>query len=448
MGVASAPDRDALDGGGYVVDRDGEEPFRHLFGRLHRPGAGGDVFGQSREGAPDFGGVERFVTRGAEHGRERFRPHPPQKHVRVGDREGAAAAIAGRPRHRAGGLGADAEAGAVESQDRSAPRRHGVQGDHGDAQTDAAQLGPVGAGYAAVQEAHVGGRAAHVEPQHTPIPGARADAGRADGARGGTGEHAVPSAEPLAGDEAAVRLHAADGRAGAEAGGHPVQVGFERRREIGVDDGDVGAGHQPLKRTGFVGGRYLGEAFLPRDGGEASFVRGIPPAVNEGDGGGDAARRAGGPEIAAGGGFVQWDEYLSDCGNAFAGFDDALGQGRGANDFKREQAWPFLRADGQQVGEARGHYERSAGALAFEERVGADGGAEGHRLDRRRGEIDGRVQSEDRPNSGKGWVFAGAGGLCEQLGAAERSPRRPRDHVDEGAAAIDPDLPAVAGHAW
>ncbi len=98
-----------------------------------------------------------------------LRRQPSQQQVRVGyRRRQPAASVARRPRRRPGAPRADAEgAPRVPPDDRTAARTDGMDIDHRDADREAgdlASLGPLAA--ATGDQAHVRGRAAHVEGDH------------------------------------------------------------------------------------------------------------------------------------------------------------------------------------------------------------------------------------------------------------------------------------------
>src|SRR5690606_5164228 len=134
-------------------------------------------------------------TSRAEHGREVRGLDPPQHQVRVGERERAAAAVAGRAGYRAGRVRADPEPAAVEPQARTAAGGHGVDVEHGRAQPDAGHLLVVDPLELPGVVGDVGRGAAHVEADHAVEPGELGQAYHADQPTGRAGEDGVLAAE-------------------------------------------------------------------------------------------------------------------------------------------------------------------------------------------------------------------------------------------------------------
>ena len=152
-------------------------------------------------------GVERLVLVRAENLREEIGDELADQHVGVGDGERPAAAVAFRAGIGAGGIRADAEARAVEMQDRAAAGRDRVDEHHRRAHAHARDLGLEGALVFAVVVRHVGRGAAHVEADQVLEAGLAAGLGHADHAAGGAGQDRVLALEQLGGGEAAGRHH-------------------------------------------------------------------------------------------------------------------------------------------------------------------------------------------------------------------------------------------------
>ena len=128
-------------------------------------------------------------------------------HVGVGDGERPAAAVAFRPGIGAGRVRADAEARAVEMQDRAAAGRDRVDEHHRRAHAHARDLGLERALVFAVEMRHVGRGAAHVEADELLEAGLAAGLRHADHAAGRTGQDRVLALEQLGGGEPARRHH-------------------------------------------------------------------------------------------------------------------------------------------------------------------------------------------------------------------------------------------------
>ena len=157
--VVAALHRDLLDRVRHVLDRDLDEAVGDLLGGL----AAADLDRERREGLVHRVGVERLVLLGPENLREEIRDQLADHHVGVGDGERPAAAIAFRSRIGAGRIRPDAEARAVEMQDRAAAGRDSVDQHHRSAHPHARDLGLECALVFAVEMRHVGRGAAHVE---------------------------------------------------------------------------------------------------------------------------------------------------------------------------------------------------------------------------------------------------------------------------------------------
>ena len=152
-------------------------------------------------------GVERLVLRLAENLRKEIRDQLADHHVGVGDRERPAAAVALRAGIGAGAVGPDAEARAVEMQDRAAARRHGVDEHHRRAHAHAGDLGLERALVLAVEMRDVGRGAAHVEADQVLEAGLAAGLRHADHAAGRSGQDRVLALEQIGRGQPARRHH-------------------------------------------------------------------------------------------------------------------------------------------------------------------------------------------------------------------------------------------------
>src|SRR3989442_1873219 len=91
--------------------------------------------------------------------------------------------------------------------------------------------------------------------------------------------------------------------------------------------------------------------------------------------------------------------------------------------------------------------QHGALALGLEQRVGGDRGAHLHRFDRARWYRLTFIQIQNPADPGEGRIPVAPGILGQQLERGDRAVRAAGNDVGEGAAAIDPELPA-AGIAW
>ena len=157
--IVAALDGNALDGVGHVLDGDTQEALRHGFRRA----AGADPLGERSEFPAHDLDIERLVAPRPENAREELRQQPAEHEVAVGDRQRAAAPVAGGAGVRAGAVGPHPEAPPVEMQDRAASCGDGVDIEHRRTHPHAGDLGLEGALIAARIVRHIGRSAAHVE---------------------------------------------------------------------------------------------------------------------------------------------------------------------------------------------------------------------------------------------------------------------------------------------
>ncbi len=205
--VVAALHRDVLDRIRHVRDGDLEESVRDFLGRVRAAGPRGDVGGERRELLAHDRGVERLVARRAEHARKELRIELADHHVAIGDRQRAAAPVRGGAGIGARGFGADAKARAIETADRSAAGRHGVDAHHRRAQPHAGDLGDEGALVLAGVVRDVRRRAAHVEADDPVEAREPRNFDGTDDAAGGSRQDRVLALEPMRIGQAAARLH-------------------------------------------------------------------------------------------------------------------------------------------------------------------------------------------------------------------------------------------------
>lgn len=259
-----------------------------------RPRLGGGPRGQFREAGTDRLGVQRLVAVRPEDRREVGGLDAAEHHIGVGDGERAAAPVAGRARVRAGRVGADPVAAAVEVQYGAAAGRDGVDVHHGRAHPYTRDLVAEDPLELAGVVRHIGGGAAHVEADD-PVVAAAGLGGRtdhADHAARGPGQHRVLAAEVRGLPQPSVGLHEHQPDTG-ELGGDLVDIAAQDRGEVGVDDGGVAARHQLHQRADLVRAADLGEAGAPGQLGDRLLVLGVAVAVQQDDGGAAQTVRAG-----------------------------------------------------------------------------------------------------------------------------------------------------------
>ena len=192
--------RDLFDRVGHVGDGDLQEALGDLVRSLFTA----DFLGQIGKLPHDHLGVEGLVGVGAKDWRKVLGLDLSDADISVGDRQRAAAAVAGGAGIGAGGVRADAHTGAIEVQNGAAAGRHGVDRHHRCSHPNAGDRGLEGALEGAGVQRDVGGGAAHVEADDLVQPGHRGGARGADDASGGAGEDRVLALEVLRRGQAAV----------------------------------------------------------------------------------------------------------------------------------------------------------------------------------------------------------------------------------------------------
>ncbi len=344
--VVAARDRDSLDRARHIVDGDPNEPRRGLDRRHPRLGADRLAQRQRRRA------VDRPVAAGSEDPGKMLRPDLAEDDVAVGDRERAAAAVAGRAGHRSGAVRADPEPSPVIMADRAAARSDGVDLEHRRAHPDSGDDCLVGPLVNPGMMRHVGRGAAHVEADHPVEPRLPSRPRHSDDSAGRAGEDRVLALEGGGVGEAAGRLHEEEARPASERRHHLVDVAAQDRRQIGVDHRGVAAPDQLDQRPDPVARRHLGEADLFRQRRQRRLVRGPAPAVHQ-----DDRDRPISCLISAykgGAGFLEIEraKYFALRAHPLVDLDDLLVKRFGQDDPAGEDVGPGLVADSERVAEA------------------------------------------------------------------------------------------------
>jgi hypothetical protein len=150
-----------------------------------------------------------------------------------------------------------------------------------------------------------------------------------------------------------------------------------------------------------------------------------------------------GPQALAQVAFVQRLNDFTVGADTLVRLDHARVQQLGQHDVAVEDARALLVADAQRVAKALGRDQQRRLALALEQRVGRDRRAHLHALDlRRRDRLIG-PQPQQVADAGHRRVAVLLGVLAQQLVRDQRPVGPLADHVGEGAATVDPELPAV-----
>ena len=435
--VMAARDRDALDRIGHVGDRHGDEAF----GRLPRGhGAAGlrlHLRADRREALRHRVPIERLVAIGAEQAGEEIGLDLAQHHIAIGDGERTAAPVAGGSRHRAGAFRADAETPVDEGADGAAARRDRVDPHHRRAQPDAGHPRFIVALIAAGIMGHIGRGAAHVEADHFAKARLFGRAREADDAARRPGQHRILAAEQRARGQPAIGLHEQHVRIRAQRGAQAIDIGAQDRREIGVGQRRIAAPDKFDERGDIMAGADLGEAHLGGDPRQRLFMRGMPVAVHQQDRDRTQPPVEGGLQRRARRRFVQGEAHRAVRAHPLVDLDDIGMERIGQADLPREQVGALLRADADGVAKAARHRQQHRLALAFQQGIGGDGGADAQRAGRDGTGAD-AGQAAHRFDRGVGIAFGVAG---QQLGGVKLPIGVARDHIGESAAAIDPEMP-------
>jgi len=442
--VVATLHRDLLDGVGHVLDGDAQKAFGELFGGLRGTAFRVDIRGQGSEFSLNRVTVERPVGIGAKDVREVIRLQLAEQYVAVGHRQRTVATVAGGTGIGTGRGRADLQPAVGKAQDGTATGGDGVDLHHrrthphpGDQAVEAALV------FAGVMR-DVGRRAAHVEADNTVKAGNRGTFDNADHATGRTGEDRVLALEQLGVGEATMRLHEHQSRA-AEFGGDTVDVAAQDRRQVGVDHRGVAATDQLDQRADPMRDRDLGEAGVMGDFGNGPFVVRVAVAVQQADG---HRTKAVGVSLAHrgfNGVVVERRHHCAVGSEPFRCLDHPVVEHLREDDLAVEQARPVLGADAQHVGKTGGGHQQCRITLALEQGVGCDRSAHLHRCDsfgRNRGVM---CHTEQVADAGQGGVRVLLRVFRKQLEADQRAVRAATDDVGEGAAAVDPELPAVGG---
>lgn len=252
----------------------------------------------------------------------------------------------------------------------------------------------------------------------------------------GTRQDGVLAAELSCLREAAVGLHEHQPHA-PQFIGDLLDVAAQYGRQIGVDDGGVTARDELHQRAHLAGERDLGEAGPRGEFADRPLVRGIQMAVQADDGHGADPVVVRLLEGSREGVQVGRAEHVAVCGDALVDLDDALVQCGGQDDLAREDVRAVLVRDAQGVAEPAGDDQGGGFALALQEGVGGDGGPHADGLHRRAGGV-----GEELADPRDGRVGIPRGVVRQELVGEQCGRRTPRDDVGEGAAPVDPELPA------
>ena len=347
---------------------------------------------------------------------------PAEQQVDVGDRQRAARAVAGRAGIRARALRADKQLVAVEAADRAATGGDRLDGEHRRDHPGAADAMLVFVIEVAVEPADVGARAAHVEPDDALEAGLASGHRGTDDTTGRAAEQAVLGPVIGAGDESTRAGHHVQFAAG-QLALHAFEIARHNRREVGIDDGRLGARQDFDDRRQVAGHGDVLPTGVAEVLGQALFVFGVTVAVQTDDGGGlvFVFRRVGLREI-------ERAEYLAKRVESFVDPNGVGGERGLFLDVQREKVGAFLIANDEQILEAARDEQRDLSAFFLEQCVGAAGGGQVH--DHRRERLAGGSAGGDSGRENRGLNVKGdldrlikRGAAGQRFGQAELARR-------------------------
>jgi hypothetical protein len=191
--------------------------------------------------------------------------------------------------------------------------------------------------------------------------------------------------------------------------------------------------------------RDLREADVPGDLADPDLVRGVAVAVHADHGHGPQPAGVGGPQAGRDRLLVERHDHLAVRADPLGHLDHPAVQQFGEDDLAGADARPVLVSDPQRVAEPLGDDQGRGLPPALEQRVGGHRGAEPDRADLRARDGPAVRHPEQPADAGQHRVPVPARVLREQLADGQGAIRAARDHVGEGAATVDPEIPAP-GH--
>ncbi len=142
--------------------------------------------------------------------------------------------------------------------------------------------------------------------------------------------------------------------------------------------------------------------------------------------------------------FIQFAQHGAIRCDSLVGFDHLAVEHLGQHDVEREQVRPCLIPDPQCIAEALGGHEHRGLALALEQGIGGNRGAHLHRIDQFRRQRRTVGHTEDVSDALDCGIRVSPWILRQELVGDRCTVGATGDHIGEGAASIDPELPAGA----
>ena len=326
-------------------------------------------------------------------------------------------------------------------QDGTAASGDGVDGHHRRAHAYPGYLGLEGALELARKMRHIGGSPTHVEADDLAKTSHLRRAHRADDAAGRAGENGILALEAACIRQPAVGLHEHQAHA-FQFGGDLIDVAPQYRRQIGVDHGGVAAAHQFHHRAHLVRHRDPAIADGACHRRHLLLVLLVAVAVHEHDGERAVALIVGSLQIATGALDVKRREHLAARPYALLHLHHLAVEQLGQDDMARENLRPVLVGDPERVAKSPGDEQHGAIALSFQQRIGGHGRSHFHHCNLFGRDSRAGRDAKHMANAGERCVAVVFRVFRKQLVRGNRAIRPARDDVGEGAAAIDPELPA------
>ena len=223
-----------------------------------------------------------------------------------------------------------------------------------------------------------------------------------------------------------------------------VAVAAQYRRQVRIHDRGIAARHQFHQGAHPVRHRHLRETDLAGNARRRHLVMDVAIAVQEDDGAGAEPVRESAPQLRP-----RAPPRPSSCiVSPWAPTRSAASMTRSYNisgstmcrSNKRGRACVAIL---QRITKAAGDYQHGPLTLAFQQRVGGDGGAHFHAGHLLRRDLNAGPELQQPANALDRGILVVGGILRQQLKGVQRPVRRASDDVRERAAAIDPELPAA-----
>ena len=378
----------------------------------------------------------------AKHLRKVPRLHLAKQDVGVRHRQWTTAPVTGWPGVGTGTLRPDAQARAVESQHRATAGRHGVDTHHRRAHPHSRYLGFKLALELTREMRHVGRGATHVKTDDTCLAGNGRRTRHANDATGRAAQDGVLALETGRIGQATRRLHEIQAHA-RHLLRHLLHITTQDRRQIGIDHRRVTTPDKLHHRTDLVRDTDLRKPHLLRQSLRSHFMQDMPVAMHENDGhtaqpGVELVLHVGAQLL-----LVQRTPQFAARTNTLLRFHYRAVEQFGQHDAALKQAGPVLVGNPQRVAKAARGHQQCRLALALQQRIGGNRGSHLDTIDQLRGDgLMGR-KPQQMANAGHRGILVLLRVVAQQLVCHQATIGAFSDHVGEGAATVDPELPTA-----